>query len=122
MMLTKEQVIELLSPVKDPFLHRTLGETGGILDISIREEKKNVSVRIGIAKPNTAEQMQLQQELVGILKKNGMTTVGLRFTDLPEETIRKFQPAQEEEEGSILNSKKQPHFITIASGKGGVGK
>src|SRR5690625_67684 len=121
-MLTKEQVIELISPVKDPFLHRTLGETGGILDVTIREERKHVSVKLAIGKPNTAEQMQLQQELVGILKKNGATTVGLRFAQLTEETIRKFQPTAEEGQESILNSKKQPHFITVASGKGGVGK
>jgi len=121
-MLTKEQVVELLSSVKDPFLHRTLGETGGISEITIREEKKHVSVKIAIGKPNTAEQMQLQQEVVGILKKNGATTVGLRFEQLPAETIRKFQPTEEEGQGSILNSKSQPHFITIASGKGGVGK
>src|SRR5690625_2008606 len=121
-MLTKEQVIELISPVKDPFLHRTLGETGGILEVSIREERKHVSVKIAIGKPNTAEEMQLQQELVGILKKNGATTVGLRFAQLPAETIRKFQPTQEEGQETILNSEKQPHFITVASGKGGVGK
>lgn len=121
-MLTKDKVKELISSVKDPFLHRTLEETGGILEVTIREEIKHVSVKIAIGKPNTAEQMQLQQELVGILKKNGATTVGLRFAQLPAETIRKFQPTQEEGQESILNSKEQPHFVTIASGKGGVGK
>lgn len=66
-LLTKEKVIELLNPVKDPFLHRTLEETSGIVDVTIREEKNHVSVKLAIGKPNTAEQMQLQQELVGIL-------------------------------------------------------
>src|SRR5690625_2730030 len=102
-MLTKDQVIELLNPVKDPFLHRTLEETGGILDVTIREERKHVSVKLAIGKPNTAEQMQLQQELVGILKKNGATTVGLRFAQLPEETIRKFQPTAEQGEATRVD-------------------
>lgn len=115
-------MIELIGQVKDPFLHRTLEETDGILEVRIREERNHVSVKLAIGKPNTAEQMQLQQEIVGILKKNGATTVGLRFAQLPEETIRKFQPTAEQGEATILDRKDQPHYVTIASGKGGVGK
>ncbi len=36
--------------------------------------------------------MELQQEIVGILKRNGAKTVGLRFEQLPEEVIQKYQP------------------------------
>ncbi|MGM8212812.1 P-loop NTPase [Virgibacillus sp. W0430] len=121
-MLTKEEVIALLNPVKDPFLHKTLEETGGIVEISIREEKKHVSVKLAIGKPNTAEQMQLQQELVGILKRNGANTVGLRFESLPDEVIQKFQPTAEQDNSILSGTTKQPHFVAIASGKGGVGK
>lgn len=121
-MLTKEEVIELLNPVKDPFLHTSFEETGGIVDVTIREEKKHVSVKLAIGKTNTAEQMQLQQEVVAILKRNGARTVGLRFEQLPDEVIQKIQPSQAEEDTSILGGDKQPHFIAVASGKGGVGK
>lgn len=122
-MLTKEEVIELLNPVKDPFIHRTLEETDGIKQITIKEDKKHVSVKIAISKTNTAEQMQLQQELVGILKKNGASTVGLRFEQLPDEVIQKYQPAAEaEKEKTLMGGGKQPHFIAVSSGKGGVGK
>jgi len=107
-LLTEEQVIDLLKSIRDPFLHRTLEETNGIESVTIREEKKHISVKILIAKPNSAEQMQLQQEIVGILKKNGATTVGLRFDSLPEDVIREFQPT-EQQDTSILGSKKQPH-------------
>lgn len=120
-MLTKEEVIDLLKPIKDPFLHRSLEETGGIVEVNIREERKHVSVKLAIGQPNTKEQMELQQEVVAVLKRNGAATVGLRFEQLPEEVIQTFQPAQEEDT-SILSAKKQPHFIAIASGKGGVGK
>lgn len=121
-MLTKEEVVQLLNPVKDPFLHRTLEETDGIKQVTIKEEKKHVSVKIGIGKTNTGEQMQLQQELVGILKKNGVSTVGLRFEQLPDEVIQKYQPAVEKEKEASLMGGANPHFLTIASGKGGVGK
>ncbi len=120
-MITKEEVIELLNPINDPFLHTSFKETGGILSVSVNEEKRHVSVKLAIGKPNTAEQMQLQQDLVAVLKRNGASTVGLRFEQLEDDVIKKFQPASEED-SSILNQEKQPHFIAIASGKGGVGK
>lgn len=122
-MLTKEEIIQLLNPVKDPFLHQTLEATGGVKEVTIKEEKKHVSVKVGIGKTNTAEQMQLQQEIVGILKKNGVTTVGLRFEELPEDIIRKYQPAvEQEQEASLMGGSGGTNFIAVASGKGGVGK
>lgn len=120
-MFTKEEVIELLQDVKDPFLHTALKETGGIVGVTIREEKKHVSVKLAIGKPQTAEQMELQQEVVGILKKNGASTVGLRFEQLPDDVIQKYQPASEAADETILSAKKTK-FVAIASGKGGVGK
>ncbi|WP_164218842.1 Mrp/NBP35 family ATP-binding protein [Virgibacillus sp. YIM 98842] len=122
-MLSKDEVVQLLNPVKDPFLHKTLEETGGISKVTIKEEKNHVSVKIAISKTNTGEQMQLQQEIVGILKKNGATTVGLRFEQLPDEVIRKYQPAVEQEkESSLMGGNTGTKFIAVASGKGGVGK
>lgn len=122
-MLTQEEVVQLLNPVKDPFLHRTLEETGGITSVTIKEDKKHVSVKIGISKTNTGEQMELQQEIVGVLKRAGANTVGLRFEQLPDEVIQKYQPAAEEaKEKSLLGGKSNTKFIAIASGKGGVGK
>lgn len=121
-LLTEEEVLNLLNPVKDPFLHKTLEETGGVTKITIKEEKKHVSVKVAIGKTNTAEQMDLQQELVAVLKKNGVNTVGLRFEKLPDDVIEKFQPSVEAEKEKSLMGGTQPHFITIASGKGGVGK
>src|SRR5699024_5409152 len=117
-MLTKEEVLQLLNPIEDPFLHRTLEETGGIVEVSVKEERKHVSVKLLIGKPNTAEQMQLQQEIVGILKKNGAATVGLRFDALPDDVIKKYQPTAAEGQGSLLGGSSSPHFVTIASGKG----
>jgi len=115
--------MELLNPVKDPHLHVTLKETGGIEDVKVKAEKQHVSVKIGLAKPNTAEQMQLQQELVEILKKSGASTVGLRFSQLPDFIIDKFSgAAAKSEPQTLLNAANPPHFIAIASGKGGVGK
>src|SRR5690606_35634830 len=46
---------------------------------------------------------------------------GLRFAQLPEETIAKYQPTKEEDT-SILGKNSNTKFLAIASGKGGVGK
>jgi ATP-binding protein involved in chromosome partitioning len=120
-LLTEQSVIDLLHKMKDPFLHKTFKETDGIEEVSIKEEKNHVSVKLAIAKTNTAEQMQLQQELVGALKQLGAATVGLRFSQLPEEVIAKFQPTKEEDP-SLLSKDSNTNFLAIASGKGGVGK
>src|SRR5699024_5162072 len=114
-------ILELLNNVQDPFLHTSFKETGAIIEVTIREEKKHVSVKLVIGEPNTDEQMTLQQEVVNILKKNVANTVGLRFEQLLDDVIQKYQPTSEEVD-SILAGEKQPHFISIASGKGGVGK
>ncbi|WP_026569077.1 MULTISPECIES: Mrp/NBP35 family ATP-binding protein [Sediminibacillus] len=122
-MLTQEQVLELLNPIEDPFLHTTFEKTGGVMEVRIKEEKKHVSVKLAIAKTNTAEQMQLQQEIVNVLKKAGANTVGLRFEQLPDEVIAKYQPAADEEKSnSLLGGNANTKFIAVASGKGGVGK
>lgn len=122
-MLTQDEVVQLLNPLKDPFLHATFEETGGVKKVTIREEKKHVSLKVAIGKTNTAEQMELQQEIVQTLKKNGATTVGLRFEQLPDEVIEKYQStANEAEESALMGGNPSPHFIAVSSGKGGVGK
>ncbi|WP_082235733.1 Mrp/NBP35 family ATP-binding protein [Halobacillus massiliensis] len=122
-MLTQEKVLEILHSIEDPFLHKTLEETGGVEEVKIKEEKNHVSVKLLIAKTNTAEQMELQQNIVNALKEGGAATVGLRFDQLPEEVIEKFQPEAAQDEGAtLLGAGSNTKFIAIASGKGGVGK
>lgn len=67
--------------------------------------------------------MQLQQDIVNVLKKEGFSTVGLRFNQLPDEVLEKYQPeAEKEQEASLLGAQAGTKFVTVASGKGGVGK
>ncbi len=120
-MLSQDKVKELLSQIKDPFLHKTLEETNGILEIKVKEEKNHVSVKIAIAKTGTGEQLTLQQEIVKLLKENGAETVGIRFADLPAEELEKHRGTGDEGAG-LLSPASKTTFIAIASGKGGVGK
>lgn len=121
-MLTEAKVIELLQSIEEPFLHKTLEELNAIEEVKVKEEKKHISVKIGIAKTGTAEQLQLQMKIVNLLKGAGAESVGIRFFELPQETLEKFRSAQEEESQGLLTPGSKTTFIAIASGKGGVGK
>lgn len=121
-MLTEAKVIELLQSIEEPFLHKTLEELNAIEEIKIKEEKKHVSVKISIAKTGTAEQLQLQMKVVNLLKGAGAESVGIRFSELPQETLEKFRSSEEEGSQGLLSPGSKTTFIAIASGKGGVGK
>jgi ATP-binding protein involved in chromosome partitioning len=121
--MNEQQVRELLGQLEDPFLHRSLEQTNGIVSVSIKEEKQHVSVKIAIAKTNTPEQMSLQMKVVEILKENGAASVGIRFEELSPEALESFRSqATEAETQDILSPLSSVQFIAIASGKGGVGK
>ncbi|WP_144529715.1 Mrp/NBP35 family ATP-binding protein [Peribacillus simplex] len=123
-MLAEEKVLNLLKDLKDPFLHKNLEETNGIIEIKIKPEKNHVSVKLAIAKTGTAEQMQMQSEVVDLLKTNGAESVGIRFTELSEEELAKHRESipQDEADQGLLGPNSKTQFIAIASGKGGVGK
>lgn len=120
-MLREEMARKIVGELKEPFLHRTLEELNAIEEVSIKAEKNHISMKVAIAKTGTSEQMQLQQEIVAKLKEAGAETVGLRFTELSQEVTAKYQTAKPDD-ASVLTASKQPTFIAIASGKGGVGK
>ncbi|MGG2067575.1 P-loop NTPase [Bacillus sp. S14(2024)] len=120
-MVTKEQVVEALEGIVDPFLNKTLKETNAIKEVAVKSEKEHVSIKIAIVKTGTAEQMQLQGTIVKLVKELGAATVGLRFTEFTEEEQLQFAP-QEEQGESLLSPHSKTTFLAVASGKGGVGK
>lgn len=122
-MITKEKAFSALGKLQDPFLHKSLEETGGIIDVAIKDEKNHISVKIAIAKTNTPEQMQLQMKVVEVLKEAGANTVGIRFEELSIEVLESFRgTATESASQDLLSPLNTTRFISIASGKGGVGK
>ncbi|WP_066301648.1 Mrp/NBP35 family ATP-binding protein [Bacillus sp. FJAT-29937] len=121
-MLTEQNIREVLSGLQEPFLHKTLGELNAIEEVKIKEEKNHVSVKVLIAKTGTAEQLQLQTQVVNLLKEAGAATVGIRFSELPEEVLSQYRQAAKGEDKGLLSPDSQTTFIAIASGKGGVGK
>lgn len=120
--LTEEKVMSILKDLQDPFLHKSLGEINGVEEIKIKPEKKHVSVKLVIAKTGTPEQMQLQMQVVNLIKEAGAETVGIRFSELSEEELAKHRGNNEEDNQGLLSPNSKTQFIAIASGKGGVGK
>lgn len=122
-LIDEQKVRELVGQLKDPFLHKTLAETEGITQVSINVEKEHISVKLALAKVNTAEQLPFQMKVVDLLKEAGAASVGIRFEELPQEVLNKFRgTATEAEAQDILSPLSNVEFISIASGKGGVGK
>ncbi|MFU0768600.1 P-loop NTPase [Staphylococcus pasteuri] len=124
-MLTVNQVKELVGELKDPIIDVPLKETDGIVDVSIKEEIEHVSVKIAMAQLGGQPQLDLQMAIVKVLKENGAKTVGIRFEELPADTVEQYRGKGSEKPKTIegLLSKNNPvEFIAIASGKGGVGK
>ncbi len=124
-MLTVNQVKELVGELKDPIIDVPLKETDGIVDVSIKEEIEHVSVKIAMAQLGGQPQLDLQMAIVKVLKENGAKTVGIRFEELPADTVEQYRDKGTEKPKTIegLLSKNNPvEFIAIASGKGGVGK
>lgn len=82
-----------------------------------------MSVKLAIAKINSAEQMQLQGKVVEVLKEAGAATVGIRFEELPKEVMEQFRgKTKESDNENLLSPNSKVKIISIASGKGGVGK
>ncbi len=122
-LLTEQQVKEILKQVKDPDLHKSIVDTGGIREVKIKDDY--VSVKIALQRTGTAEQMQVQQQIVNLLKEAGAESVGLRFENLDGSsqsqgggTAQKPNPQMP----PLLAPDNKTTFIAIASGKGGVGK
>lgn len=121
-MLQEQELRTIIGQLKDPFLHISLEELNAIEEVKIKEEKSHVSLKIGISKTNTAEQLQLQQQIVEKVKEAGVDSVGLRFHELSQETIAAYQVSSTDQSDSLLSANSKTTFLAIASGKGGVGK
>jgi ATP-binding protein involved in chromosome partitioning len=119
-MITQEGVLDVLKTINDPHLHKSLVETNAIHEMKLSEGF--VSLKIALAKTQTAEQMKVQQEIVQKLKAAGADSVGLRFEPLTQEEVDKLGGIPETGGKTLLSKGSKTTFIAIASGKGGVGK
>ncbi|MCM3273179.1 Mrp/NBP35 family ATP-binding protein [Paenibacillus elgii] len=132
-MLTKEQLLASVSPLKDLEFGLSLADLNFIRDIMIKEQ--HVSATVLLSSDNESYKQQLQAQIAEAFKQAGATDVHLRFRLLSDfernEAARKVQEsasAHEQNEQpsepsvNVLDPQSGVRFIAIASGKGGVGK
>ncbi len=113
-MITKEEIEKIVENMIDPFLHKSLLELGAVKDVKWNEDKGHASLKVAVAKLGSADQIELQNQIVSVLKENGVKSVGLRFTELSSALVAEMIETE--------STEKKPIFIAVASGKGGVGK
>ncbi|WP_309247960.1 Mrp/NBP35 family ATP-binding protein [Paenibacillus tyrfis] len=132
-MITKEQLLAFVSPLKDLEFGLSLAGLNFIRDIMIKEQ--HVSATVLLSSDNESYKQQLQDQIAEAFKQAGATDVHLRFRLLSEfernEAARKAQESasvhEKNEQPSepsvnVLDPQSGVRFIAIASGKGGVGK
>ncbi|WP_088834982.1 Mrp/NBP35 family ATP-binding protein [Paenibacillus tyrfis] len=132
-MLTKEQLLASISPLKDLEFGLSLADLNFIRDIMIKEQ--HVSATVLLSNDNESYKQQLQDQVAEAFKQAGAADVHLRFRLLSEfernEAARKTQESASVHEKTeqpsepsvnVLDPQSGVRFIAIASGKGGVGK
>jgi len=107
----KERIKENLNAIEDPSNNKSLGENDALRHIGIDDEKKTVTVLVGVANEDDQQAKQrLRREIATVLKRDmGYTGVSIEFEPLKKKD-------------SILGKGAKVKYIGIASGKGGVGK
>jgi ATP-binding protein involved in chromosome partitioning len=118
--ITEEKVIEALKPIQDPDLNKSIVEINAIREVKIKDG--NVSIKIALLRTGTAEQMQVQQQIVKAIKEAGAESVGLRFEELSGDEKEKLGIQSKSESTDLLSPDSKTAFIAVTSGKGGVGK
>ena len=111
-MLTEQMLIDAIGMMMDPHLNKPFSETGGIRKLEIVDNGMRVNVTIALHKKDTPEAKTLRTALLRLLKiDHKIPGVHIDFVDL-----------QPKEFGTILDPAKTVKFLSVASGKGGVGK
>lgn len=112
-MLTKESVLNALSKVNDPDLHKDLVTLGMVKEININGE--NVSVTVELTTPACPLKEKIEQDCVNAIKKENPSVGKISIT-----MSAKVQHNKNQRMSEILPGVK--NTIAVASGKGGVGK
>lgn len=111
-MITKEKVLEALSKVIDPDLHKNIVSLGFVKNIEINNE--DVSVVIQLTTPACPVKDKMKEESIKYIRELGVK--GIINIDMTSNIVSYNNKRKTELLPGVKNT------IAIASGKGGVGK
>lgn len=138
MAVTEEQIIEVLRPVEDPELHRSIVDLGMVKSITILDT--DVTVQIALTIAGCPLRNEIDTRVKGAIHAlDGVATSAVDFTVMTDEERTKVrelvhgdpastagsQAAHGHAEGRAIpfaDPKSKTRVLLIASGKGGVGK
>lgn len=120
-MLNKQQVMTLLQSVIDPTLNKTLAKTNGVKAIEIDQLENAIRLNIAIGEIEADLHQKMEEEITDKFNRVGIDTVEIRFEALSSEELEEIQ-AREKDPASLLAGMEETTILSIASGKGGVGK
>ncbi|WP_438435287.1 P-loop NTPase [Gorillibacterium sp. sgz500922] len=140
-MISKEQILEVLTGFYDGGYHRSAVELGLIRDVVVKESGVNLTYVVTEEGANTA---LYRQELEEALRSVGVASAHIRFRPITEyerealeaklnggaspqghaaaERPQADKPGRSPLQNSLLAEDSKTKFIAVASGKGGVGK
>ena len=137
-MVTHEDVIEVLRPVEDPELHRSIVDLGMVRDVIVATN--SVSLTIVLTVPGCPLRNEIQRRVTdAITSLDGIETAEIAWSHMTDEekaTLRQnlhgdpgatagSQQAHGHAEGRAIpfaDPSSRTRVLLIASGKGGVGK
>ncbi|WP_246246575.1 Mrp/NBP35 family ATP-binding protein [Paenibacillus lemnae] len=125
-MISREQVQEILQPLKDPETGKTLMELQRIRDIVVKEK----TVRLSVTYTTEETRALLNAQIRELLQALGAEDIHIRMRPMEIESSEEEALDQEKLtkghaaglKNDLLSPESGVQFIAIASGKGGVGK
>ncbi|MGG0255082.1 P-loop NTPase [Bacillus toyonensis] len=125
-MLTQEQIMNALQHVEDPELHKSVVELNMVRNVQIHGTEVKLEVVLTIQ--GCPLKAKIQQDVEESLHAIGASKVDVTFGSMIQEEramlTEKLKKNSRTETGmpSMLRHDSGVHFITVTSGKGGVGK
>ena len=128
-MPTKDEILEALSTVEDPEINKPITELGMVDDIAI--EGSRVGVKIKLTIPGCPLKDRITQDVTdAVIQLPGVDDVQVAFGSMTDEERQQLASDLRSEKGAANPEMEIPFaaadsttkVISIASGKGGVGK
>jgi ATP-binding protein involved in chromosome partitioning len=120
-MITRDEVMNALTTVDDPELHRSLVELKMVDNIEINDNSVSVGIKLTI--PGCPMKARIEHDVTEkLLEFDGVDKVNVQFGSMSDEekaAVRKMVMGDSEPEEV---PKIAEHVLAISSGKGGVGK
>jgi Mrp family chromosome partitioning ATPase len=118
-MLDKDKILEALSQVNDPELHRSLTDLQMVRDVQVRGGK--VKVTIALTVPNCPLKDQIESDVrAAIAALPEVIHVSVKLTSMTDEERKAL--FGEPKEGAAAPYNHINRVVAVMSGKGGVGK